>query len=119
MSSSLVDAVLNSPLTSVLQHGYAHRNHAAPGKLKLELGGEREPESIHNDLRHGFELMQSRFDESFCPVLVPPWNRIDTRILDQLAGYGIGPLVTDVATPLAETPTTKCMAFATRRHASL
>ncbi len=79
---------------SVLQHGYSHQSHAAAGARKLELGGERETAQILDDLGKGFAIMQDQFGESFTPVLVPPWNRIDERVLGELAGIGFAGLST-------------------------
>ena len=72
----------------VLQHGYAHDNYAPPGKRKIEIGGLRTDESLSRDLEHGREILERHFGEVFVPVLVPPWNRIDARIVDVLAGLG-------------------------------
>ena len=86
---SLIDAISGCSHTTVLQHGYSHTNHAATGTLKLELGGERDPRSIVEDLRTGYKRMRSLFNDSFCPVLVPPWNRIDEQILGSLTDLGL------------------------------
>lgn len=87
--SSLVDAVSEFQQVTVLQHGYAHTNHAAPGELKLELGGQRDPGAVLEDLRSGFEHLQDLFGDQFYPVLVPPWNRIHKTALDSLPMLGL------------------------------
>ena len=87
--NSLVEQVRECPDASVLQHGYSHTNQASPGQLKLELGGTRNTEDLLEDLAKGFDILQSRFGERFCPVLVPPWNRIETRVLEGLASIGL------------------------------
>jgi len=76
-------------LSSVLQHGYAHHSHAAPGTRKLELGGTRASAEIVADLANGYQILEQRFGARFTPVLVPPWNRIDERILQHLPALGL------------------------------
>jgi hypothetical protein len=78
----------NQPGVSVLQHGFAHRNHAPAGKRKLELGGMRADTDILDDLRRGFELLQARFGTRFMPVLVPPWNRLRVQLIGDLPAIG-------------------------------
>ena len=89
------------PRLRVLQHGYAHCNHAAPGQPKLELGGERAPAQIISDLKRGNELLRDSFGERFLPVLVPPWNRIDADLLPRLGEAGLGGISTMKARVLA------------------
>jgi len=78
----------------VLQHGYAHDSHAAPGARKLELGGKRAIEDIVADLARGYQILQQHFAARFTPVLVPPWNRIDERVLERLAALGFSGIST-------------------------
>ena len=73
---------------SVLQHGYDHSSHAPPGVRKLELGGTRATADIEADLAQGFEVLQQGFGARFTPVLVPPWNRVEARVLQRLAAIG-------------------------------
>lgn len=73
---------------SVLQHGFAHRNHAGPGAKKCELVSLAErPESLE-ELCRGRERLKDLFGERFLPVLVPPWNRIAADLLPLLPGLG-------------------------------
>lgn len=74
---------------AILQHGYAHRSYAAPGERKLELGGARAIAAMIDDLETGFALLQQNFGEQFLPVLVPPWNRIDSGLLPALTRVGL------------------------------
>lgn len=86
--TSLEDRLRERPEIRVLQHGFAHRNHAARGQRKLELGGERPAADILGDLRRGFDLLQSRFGAGFVPVLVPPWNRLREDLVATLPVTG-------------------------------
>ncbi len=72
---------------TVLQHGYAHINHAGEGKKSIELGG-RQPGEILAELRRGLGILEDAFGSAFLPVLVPPWNRIDEAIFPSLRANG-------------------------------
>lgn len=71
-----------------LQHGYSHRNYALKGTKKIELGGDRSSEEIKVELVTGRYLLDAKFGEQFIPVLVPPWNRIESRIYPTLGSAG-------------------------------
>jgi hypothetical protein len=88
MQADLVELIYGEPALSVLQHGFAHRNHAAPGQRKLELGGTRPEARIIADLEQGRQCLEQSFGDRFLPVLVPPWNRIDGNILSCLPQIG-------------------------------
>ncbi len=88
LEAGLADCLQPYPLVSVMQHGYSHLNHAAPGELKLELGGNRDSGQLLRDLRRGYRIMDRGFGERFVPVLVPPWNRIDEGLAQCLADIG-------------------------------
>ena len=72
----------------VLQHGYAHKNHADAGKKKQELGN-RELDVMRAELAEGFSTLSDRFGEQFDAVLVPPWNRVDARLFPFLTAIGL------------------------------
>ena len=88
------------PLASVLQHGFAHCNHAPPGAGKSELGPGRTLEAMLGELVRGRENL-SQFP-NFLPVLVPPWNRIDPDLPPRLPGIGLKGISTYKARPAAE-----------------
>lgn len=75
---------------TVLQHGYAHRNHAPPDQKKAELGNHRAINHICAELQTGFTRLQRVFGERFVPILVPPWNRIAPELLPHLNPLGFG-----------------------------
>lgn len=82
------------PLLSVLQHGYAHANHAAAGQPGVELGGRCPPGQSRRDLARGHARLEQTFGARFVPVLVPPWNRIDPELLPALPALGFRGLST-------------------------
>ncbi len=71
---------------AVLQHGYSHTNHAPVGEKKAELGAHRMPEVVLAELVDGMTRMQA--ETQVFPALVPPWNRIDPRLLAGLPAIG-------------------------------
>jgi hypothetical protein len=88
LKPELVDFLQDDSLTCVFQHGFAHANHATPGQRKLELGGTQTLEKSITDLQQGYQVLDEHFSDRFKPVLVPPWNRIDDRLVACLADIG-------------------------------
>lgn len=88
LEESLVDRLRQAPAVTILQHGYAHRNHARPGERNWELGDHRPVETVVGELENGRAELARRFGARFVPVLVPPWNRIDARVVDRLSAAG-------------------------------
>jgi hypothetical protein len=76
-----------SPHASVLQHGFAHRNHAPAGTKSCELGG-RAIDVTLAELAEGRATLVDAFGASFLAVLVPPWSRIDPRLIGRLTACG-------------------------------
>lgn len=83
----LAEALAEAP-ASVLQHGFAHRNHAPDGAKKCELARDRPLEAVLAELAAGQARLAELFGRRFLPVLVPPWNRIDAGVVGRLAGIG-------------------------------
>ncbi|NKM46214.1 polysaccharide deacetylase [Rhizobium leguminosarum bv. viciae] len=77
---------------AVAVHGWCHTNHAGPERKKQELGGERPADVVLGELGEGFRLLQRLHPARFLPVLVPPWNRIDTALIPALPGLGFAAL---------------------------
>jgi len=82
-----------SPQATVLQHGFAHRNHAPAEAKSCELGG-RAMDVIESELTEGRRALAEAFGASFLAVLVPPWNRIEPRLIGRLAACGFTGLST-------------------------
>lgn len=73
--------------TTVLQHGFAHADHASPEQRSIELGG-RDLGIIVSELAQGRALLADAFGCAFTAVLVPPWNRFDDGLIARLRGCG-------------------------------
>ncbi|WP_229590747.1 polysaccharide deacetylase family protein [Pseudodesulfovibrio sediminis] len=74
----------------ILQHGYAHTNHATPGSGTgaWELGLHRSQSIVLEELREGMRKFTQLYKGRFIPCLVPPWNRIDPELLPYLPVLG-------------------------------
>jgi len=86
-----VDATLDAAIAqcgraTLVQHGYAHRNHAPPGERSAEFGPGRHLHVRLDELRRGRERLAHAFGARFVPVLVPPWNRLADDVLPHLPG---------------------------------
>jgi hypothetical protein len=71
--------------TTVVQHGYAHANHAPAGAKKAELGPERPAAVVVGELAAGRQALEQHFAARFFPALVPPWNRMAPYLAPYLA----------------------------------
>lgn len=85
--AGLAERLSRFPLAAVLQHGYAHLNHAPAGVKKAELGPHRDTDSMLAELARGWRLLAPF--EGALPVLVPPWNRMDPNVLARLPAIGL------------------------------
>jgi hypothetical protein len=76
----------------VLQHGWRHFDHAGRGEKKSELGPQRPRDEVLADIARGAQCLQRR--AGLVEILVPPWNRIRSDVLDALVPLGIRGLST-------------------------
>ena len=81
-------AVTDAGQLWVLQHGYAHVNHAKGSGRAWELGLDRPISVILDELRDGMGKFNQLFKERFVPVLVPPWNRMSPELMPYLPVMG-------------------------------
>lgn len=92
LEATLAGALSRFDEAMVVQHGYAHRNHASAGERSAELGDDRDVDVRLHELRDGCERLRSEFGDRFLPVLVPPWNRAGDALLPSLASAGFAGL---------------------------
>lgn len=85
---------LESVRAEVLQHGWIHRSHAAAGEKNIELGRHRAAGVVTSELSEGLAKLRELAGTRFVPVLVPPWNRIDSALIRELPGAGFRGLST-------------------------
>ena len=60
----------------------------------MELGWHRPEQAIRQQLRSGSLALEGLFGETFIPIMVPPWNRIDERVVSLLPTSGLTGLST-------------------------
>lgn len=79
---------LDEPFVTVVQHGWAHANHAPVGAAKAELGPHRPLAFMLGELARGQLVMDALFGR-WSRALVPPHNRIARELVAALpeAGY--------------------------------
>ena len=94
LKPQLIDFLHSRKRITVLQHGYAHENHAVRHQRKLELGGTRDTATIISELEQGYQILERHFADRFNPVLVPPWNRIDSKLISRLNEIGFAGIST-------------------------
>lgn len=80
--------VSDAPYIWVLQHGFAHINHAPKGNGAWELGLHRPTSLVLDELRQGMLKLRQLFKGRFVPVVVPPWNKMDAELLPYLPVMG-------------------------------
>jgi hypothetical protein len=73
---------------SIVQHGWAHANHARVGASKAELGADRPAALVLGELARGQIVLDGLFG-NWLRLLVPPHNRIARPLAEALpsAGY--------------------------------
>jgi hypothetical protein len=99
LSDALVAALKTCADVRILQHGYAHVDHAPKGAGSWELGPHRPQLRVLEELALGFARLSKAFGQRFLPVLVPPWTRIDPSLIARLPGVGLTALSMEGARP--------------------
>jgi hypothetical protein len=101
--ASLREALAAEQGVDVLQHGWAHANHAPEGERpKAELGPHRPHDAIAAELVQGWLKLAELIGPALLPVLVPPWNRIDAGLLPLLPRLGYAAVSTFKPRPARE-----------------
>jgi hypothetical protein len=86
---SLALALAGHSTVWLLQHGFAHIDHAkGRGKGAWELGLHRPMEIILGELEAGRAIMQAAFATQFLHVVAAPWNHIDPQLMPGLRERG-------------------------------
>jgi len=88
MDDTLAPTLLGQPGVWICQHGFAHANHAPPGRKRSELGPDRPVERIAAELLAGRRRLARRFGDRLLPTIVPPWNRIGQALIAALPELG-------------------------------
>lgn len=105
LSPSLGPVLAGERRVQVLQHGYAHRNHAPAGEKQTELGDHRPLSQVMTELLRGWERLERRLPAvKRVAVMVPPWNRVGAAVLGALAEHGYVGVSTFDAAPADARP---------------
>lgn len=72
----------------ILQHGYWGCNHAPAGALPAEYPDGRSGSAVTGEVCHGWLSLAELFGKRALPVFVPPWQRMNARLPNALAGLG-------------------------------
>jgi hypothetical protein len=91
---ALAQRLVGEATLDVLQHGYAHVNHAPPTEKKAELGPHRPAMVVLGELGTGWLALERLLGSRTLPVLVPPWNRIAPGLVPTLPEIGFRGLST-------------------------
>ncbi|MBI3198731.1 MAG: polysaccharide deacetylase family protein [Rhodospirillales bacterium] len=92
---ALAERLSAEPGVDLLQHGYAHVNHATPGEgKKIELGPHRPAMIVLGELGTGWLALERLFGNRPLSVMVPPWNRIAPALVPTLPEIGFTGLST-------------------------
>jgi len=91
-----------SSQAAVVQHGYAHLNHAGPGERASEFASGRTLDGMLAELASGRETLERMFGARFRPLFVPPWNRVAPALVPALPRAGLTALSTFTPRPRAE-----------------
>lgn len=87
-TAALAARVANEPGIDVLQHGYAHANHAVAPEKNVELGVQRPAMMTLGELATGWMALERLFGARALAVMVPPWNRIAPVLVPTLPEIG-------------------------------
>ncbi len=105
MENSLIERLQDESSVFVLQHGFNHQNHAFPEQKKIELGGTQTAETLCQQLDQGRQTLIKKFGQRYIDILVPPWNRIEEQVVQQLPALGYQRLsVLGIAAPSTGLP---------------
>ncbi|MEH6648395.1 MAG: polysaccharide deacetylase family protein [Motiliproteus sp.] len=86
--ASLLPLFDNTPQLRALLHGYRHISHAETGKRNCELGDDRPLAEMLAELESGQQQLTQLLGHRFVAVLVPPWNRLSSALVEQLSQIG-------------------------------
>ncbi|MDH3314648.1 MAG: polysaccharide deacetylase family protein [Gammaproteobacteria bacterium] len=99
VSAKLPRQLKQYTMTRVLQHGFAHTNHAPSNEKAAEYGTHRPLSEMTLEIAGGATCLRTLFDERFLPLLVPPWNRVADSLVPMLPSLGLAGLSTFAARP--------------------
>ena len=91
---ALFERLENEQGVAVSQHGFRHENHETKPAKAAELGPARPADKVLAELAEGKAKLERSAGRLFCPILTPPWNRIDADIARRRHEIGLPGLST-------------------------
>lgn len=76
-------------LLDIVQHGYTHRNYAAPGEHQYEFGPVRTYAQQFEDISQGMQIMRRWFGELVTPGFISPYHAYDANTIDAIEALNI------------------------------
>ena len=92
LEDSLLSGLEGRRRVHLLSHGFQHRNHAPAGAKKAEFGAHRPVYELLAEAAMGWERLTALAGDRAVPVFVPPWNRLDERLVALLPHARFGGL---------------------------
>lgn len=90
VTDALAARLKDTASIEVLQHGYAHVNHAPRGQGlgAWELGLHRPLKTVMAELIQGREMLNAKIRGRVLPVVAAPWNHIDPALFGPMVEAG-------------------------------
>jgi hypothetical protein len=88
-TEGLAEMLARYSAVSALPHGYSHQNHAPSMEKKSEFGLHRRLEDMVAEIDRGWRRLNTLMPHAATAVFVPPWNRIDSSVAEQLERIGL------------------------------
>jgi hypothetical protein len=88
-NKGLAQSICGLSRVAVLQHGWRHWNYSESSEVKSEFCSERPVGLMLSDVGLGLQKLGDLFGSQFCPVFVPPWNRIASQLTECLCHVGV------------------------------
>ncbi len=89
---------------NVVQHGYAHINHAPTSEKKAEFRNHRDTQILRQEISEGHQILNDAFGYQFMAMFVPPWNRMSDESISLLKDIGLDFLSTFTPRNLLDGP---------------
>ena len=89
---ALANRLAGATNITIMQHGFAHTNHAPKSDRKAEFGNHRPNDVMVDEIAQGAAHLSGTFHNNLARTFVPPWNRIADNIVTLLPKTGISAL---------------------------
>jgi hypothetical protein len=84
LDDSLAPMLAGERRITVVPHGWRHENYAGETEKKAEFGDHRPVCELLAEVALGLAQVEESFGEQASAIFVPPWNRLDERLVGLL-----------------------------------